>query len=90
MMYYGTYGMGMWGMLLMLVGSVLLWGLVVGGVVLLAHYLRNPGPPVRTAGEDPTARHLLAQRFARGEIDENEYHRRLSVLDATPPRPPGR
>lgn len=90
MMYYGTYGMGLWGMLLMLVGNVLLWGLAIGGIVLLAHYLRAPGPPATTAGEARSARHLLARRFARGEIDEDEYHRRLSVLDATPPRPAGR
>ncbi|HXF73666.1 MAG TPA: SHOCT domain-containing protein [Actinomycetota bacterium] len=54
----------------------LLWlaflGLVVGGVVLL---LRRP-----EEGGRPDARRILDERFARGEIDEEEYRRRLEVL----------
>jgi putative membrane protein len=30
----------------------------------------------------PTAKELLAQRYARGEIDDDEYFQRLSVLDS--------
>ncbi|MEU6537714.1 SHOCT domain-containing protein [Streptomyces sp. NPDC047000] len=41
-------------------------------------------PPYGTA---PTPEQLLAERFARGEIDEDEYRRRLAVLrDAGGPR----
>lgn len=41
-------------------------------------------PPYGTA---PAPEQLLAERFARGEIDEDEYRRRLAVLrDATGPR----
>ncbi|QJS13807.1 hypothetical protein HKX69_33485 [Streptomyces argyrophyllae] len=39
---------------------------------------------------DPTPEQILAERFARGEIDEDEYHRRLTVLAKTTgdvPRP---
>jgi putative membrane protein len=34
------------------------------------------------------ARGVLAERFARGEIDEAEYRARLEVLLATGPQPP--
>ena len=36
---------------------------------------KNPTPA--------TAAEILAQRYARGEIDDDEYFRRLSVLDST-------
>ncbi|MEV5597802.1 SHOCT domain-containing protein [Streptomyces sp. NPDC052496] len=42
--------------------------------------LRGPGP-VPADGADPSPISLLARRFAAGEIDEEEYWRRLSVLD---------
>jgi hypothetical protein len=32
---------------------------------------------------DPTAKELLAQRYARGEIDDDEYFQRLSVLESS-------
>ena len=34
----------------------------------------------RTAGMRPTPEELLAERFARGEIDEQEYRTRLDTL----------
>ncbi|MEU3242278.1 MULTISPECIES: SHOCT domain-containing protein [unclassified Streptomyces] len=41
----------------------------------------GPGPAGahRTGGDSPVA--VLGRRFAAGEIDEDEYWRRLSVLD---------
>lgn len=41
-----------------------------------------PGPPVSANPEQ-----VLAERFARGEIDEEEFRQRLSVLRAEAPRP---
>ena len=32
---------------------------------------------------------ILAERFARGEIDEDEFHQRLTVLRAEAPHYPG-
>ncbi|MFF9348985.1 SHOCT domain-containing protein [Streptomyces sp. NPDC014734] len=65
----------------------LLWGtVVIGGVTLL----RRTAPPGRRGprstgaqGEtavEPSPIPLLGRRFAAGEIDEDEYWRRLSVL----------
>ncbi|HKT57871.1 MAG TPA: SHOCT domain-containing protein [Microbacterium sp.] len=77
------YGYGAWGA----------WGAVFAGIVvllfcggiaaLLVVLLRDPrhhGAPGRPPllGDDPER--ILAQRFARGEIDEVEYKARLEVL----------
>ena len=72
---YGN-GMGGWGLGLMTVGNVLVWVLVVVGVLALVRHLK------RTASATPraTAEELLAERFARGEVGEQEYRDRLEVL----------
>ncbi|GAA2759091.1 SHOCT domain-containing protein [Actinopolymorpha rutila] len=41
-----------------------------------------PAPPIPPPAR-PTPDDVLAERFARGEIDEDEYRRRLDVLHAT-------
>ncbi|MET7934930.1 SHOCT domain-containing protein [Streptomyces sp. NPDC005322] len=63
----------------------LLWALIVGGGIFLLRRAmwRGRGPwrqghPVH-GEQSPIA--LLGRRFAAGEIDEDEYWRRLSVLD---------
>jgi putative membrane protein len=71
---YGS-GMAGWGPILMTVGNLLFWALVVVGVIVLVRYLRRSTPGGRTSAEE-----LLAERFARGEIDEQEYRERLDVL----------
>jgi putative membrane protein len=70
------------------VGHPLLWILVAGIVIalivlavvtLVRHYSAQPAqsamPTAATSAEE-----LLAQRFARGEIDEDEYRRRRDAL----------
>jgi putative membrane protein len=73
--------MGGWGYGLMALTMVVFWGLLITGIVLLVRYLgadrRQPAPPAG-GGSDP--RQLLAERFARGEINEDEYRLRLQVL----------
>ncbi len=61
---------------------LLVWGAVIFFVVRARRRGWNPwaaqarpsGPP-RPAAED-----ILAERFARGEISDDEYYQRLSVL----------
>jgi putative membrane protein len=79
MMYWGN-GIGGWGYVLMTVSMLLFWGLLIAGVVLLVRYVGGDRrqPPSPTAGPDP--RSLLAERFARGEINEDDYRQRLKVL----------
>ena len=64
----------------------LIWAaVVIGGVTLLRRTVwRGRGRPWRALddrprGDSPIA--VLGRRFASGEIDEDEYWRRLSVLD---------
>ncbi|MBY8341466.1 SHOCT domain-containing protein [Streptomyces sp. KC 17012] len=66
----------------------LIWAAVVVGVVTLLRRTvwrgRRGGPrrfmdDARPTGDSPIA--VLGRRFASGEIDEDEYWRRLSVLD---------
>ncbi|OKJ29819.1 hypothetical protein AMK22_26980 [Streptomyces sp. CB01580] len=70
----------------MAVIMVVFWSLLIAGIVALAHYLgggrgRRTGPPPGEAGwGGRRAEDLLAERFAHGEIDEDEYRRRLTVL----------
>jgi putative membrane protein len=64
----------------------LLWAAAVIGVVTLLRRTvgRGRGRPWRTTDDRPTGDSPLAvlgRRFASGEIDEDEYWRRLSVLD---------
>ncbi|MGW7246841.1 MULTISPECIES: SHOCT domain-containing protein [Streptomyces] len=67
-----------------------LWALVVVGVVTLLRrtargrggpggQIRGPQYSARTDAPSPLA--VLGRRFAAGEIDEEEYWRRLSVLE---------
>jgi putative membrane protein len=57
---------------------LILVGIVVA-LVALARRSGRGGPAVTPH----TATELLAQRYARGEIDDDEYFQRLSVLDSS-------
>lgn len=59
----------------------LFWLAVLGTVFYLIRR-RTGGGSAATAAPDPLAkaRSVLAERFARGEIDEDEYLRRTSAL----------
>lgn len=82
MFWYGP-GVSGWGYALMTISMVLFWGLVIFGVIALIRYLARPAQQP-TGWEPPrsTPQQVLAERFARGEIDEAEYRRRLDTLHA--------
>jgi putative membrane protein len=78
MFWYGN-GMNGWGYSVMTIGMVLFWAVaILGGVALLRHLLR-PAPAAR--GNTPEE--VLAERFARGEIDDEEFDRRRKALRAS-------
>jgi putative membrane protein len=85
MMYWYGSGMSAWGYAFMTTTTVLFLGLITVGVIALVRYLSRSGqgrgaePPSSTR-EHLTPEQILAQRFARGEIGEDEYLRRMSVL----------
>ena len=66
-------GMWVWGSLMMLFFAAVV-GLVVWAVVRGGH----PSQPPVVSGD--RARAILAERFARGELDTAEYHERLDAL----------
>jgi putative membrane protein len=88
-MYHG-YGMGGFGLLMM--GGLGLFGLAILVLVAVAAWRwgrsGGPGPSTPVGPSDPTGptrsgegpEEILAARYARGEIDEAEYRRRLDVL----------
>ena len=85
MMYYGP-GMGGWMMALMIFGNVLFWTALILGVVMVARLLRRDSPG-KSGSSEVAPQQLLAARFARGEITEDDYRHALRVLSDTA-RPP--
>lgn len=82
MMWYGDHMNG-WGYAFMGLNSLLFWALLIVGGIALFRYLARSAPGPSGAGPDPsrsTAEQILADRYARGEIDDDEYHRRLDTL----------
>jgi len=81
MMFWRGEGMNGWGYAYMSVTMVLFWGVVILGIVALLRHLSRSGQS-GGAGDlpRPTAEQVLAERFARGEIDEQEYQSRLAAL----------
>jgi putative membrane protein len=71
-----------WGSVLTAVSMVVFWGLVVGAIVLIVRAVGADSTSTPPADADP--RQILAQRFARGEIDETDYRNRLAALRASP------
>ena len=63
----------------MTLGMIAFWGVLALGIVLLVRSVRGT-PGAQAAPRSPEQ--LLAERFARGEIDENEYLGRLTALQA--------
>ncbi|WP_460700777.1 SHOCT domain-containing protein [Nocardia thraciensis] len=72
-----------WGYAWMGVGTVLFWGLLIAGLVMLVRYAAATDRGARYRAEAPGPERLLAERFARGEIDEAEYTSRLTALRNT-------
>ncbi|WP_293003697.1 SHOCT domain-containing protein [Mycobacterium sp.] len=60
--------------------TLLLWAVVIAAAVLVVRYLVTligSHTPAMTA---PRPDGLLAERYARGEIDDAEYQRRIALL----------
>ncbi|PSJ30410.1 hypothetical protein B7P34_02295 [Streptosporangium nondiastaticum] len=90
MMFWYDHGGSGWGLFAMAVSMVLFWSLIITVAVLLFRSLARPphggGPTGWHKGPAPGhAEQILAERYARGEIDEEEYARRLATLRGSPP-----
>jgi putative membrane protein len=81
---YG-WGWGWGGWILMALVMIVFWALVITAIVLAVRYFAGGGTTHGRAGGGPTptggrAEDLLAERYARGEIDDDEYRRRLTLI----------
>ena len=80
MMWWYGGPMAGWGGLFMTMTTVLFWVLIILGVIALFRYV-NRGD--RSTMSRSTPEQVLAERFTRGEIDEQEYRQRLDTLQGT-------
>lgn len=89
MYWYGDGHAGGWWYAVIVIGMVLFWAAIITVGVLVARALA--GRDSGTQGSDPHAatrppspsdgaEQILAERYARGEIDEHEYATRLATL----------
>lgn len=80
MYWYGT-GTGGWGYVFMTLSMLLFWGPVIGAIVALVRYA-DGGRAGQVTPNRP--QRILAERFARGEVDEEGYRRRIAVIRHVP------
>lgn len=79
-MYWYDHGPDHMGYAWMGMGMLLLWALTTLVVVLVALRFAPRSRPDAQGSPARPAEQVLAQRFARGDIDEPEYLARLEVL----------
>ncbi|MGI9003500.1 MAG: SHOCT domain-containing protein [Pseudonocardia sp.] len=73
-------GMGLWALVVIITVLAVL-ALAVLGSVWLWRRLRDDHAQISTGDDDgDAARDMLRKRYAAGEIDDEEYERRLSAL----------
>ena len=81
MMRYGGGGgdIGWGGWIVMVAMMVVFWGAIAWVIVTLIRH-GSPGTPRPAESASPEPLRILDERFARGEIDDEEYRRRRAVL----------
>jgi putative membrane protein len=77
-MMYG-YGTGMGSIWALIIFAIVLPSLLLAAALIAAQLRRPPQEPHMLPPAHEAER-LLAERFARGEIDSEEYERRLATL----------
>lgn len=86
MMFWHDHDLSAWGWVGMTFGMIVFWALVIAALVWVVRGFGRADADRRP--EAPTPEQILAERFARGEIDKTEYQERLSTLQD--PEPVGR
>lgn len=74
----GGYGAAWTGFALI---HILLWGLVIAGIVVLLRWALRNGAHGERRTEEGRALDILRERYARGEIDVEEFKERKQVLN---------
>jgi len=68
------------GGLVMMLMMLVFWGLVIFGLVIGLRWLVGQGHSVHRDGHRDEAHEILRQRYARGEIDKQEFEARKRDL----------
>jgi putative membrane protein len=69
----GGWGGWGWGMGFGWIFMILFWALIILGVVALFKWLLSGGGTVGSAGSSETALEILKDRYARSEINREQY-----------------
>jgi putative membrane protein len=83
-MMFGEWGYGGPGFFGMGLFMLLLWAVLIVGVVALLRWLLGSARR-STAAPHEQALRILAERYARGEIDRNEFEQRRQDLESLRP-----
>ena len=75
-------GGGWW--VVMMLGMLLFWGLVIAGIVWIVRASAGPRP----ADGAKSAREVLDERLAAGDLSVEEYERRRDLLSGRRSAPP--
>jgi putative membrane protein len=87
MRYWNGSGMSGWGYVLMTLNTLIFWAVVIAAIVLLVRHFGRTSAGQGGAAR-PSPEEVLAQRYAQGEIEAEDYRARLDTLRGT--RPSGR
>ncbi|MFF7236680.1 SHOCT domain-containing protein [Streptomyces collinus] len=74
-MFWQVHDVGGWGWFAMAAGMIFFWAVIIAlGVLLYRAWARPGGSSDRADNRplEPPPEQILAERFARGEIDEDE------------------
>lgn len=71
-------GFGGWGMGFGLVFMLLFWLLVILGILALVRWLQSSSPG--RGARDKTPLEIVQERYARGQIDKDEYEQKKRDL----------
>ncbi|MDE2399050.1 MAG: SHOCT domain-containing protein [Burkholderiales bacterium] len=73
-------GVGAWCMGLGLVAMILFWALIVLAVAALVRWLSRGALSGRDATRGRTPLQIVQERYARGELDREEYEQKVKDL----------
>jgi putative membrane protein len=69
-----------WWWVMGIVGGLFMIALIVVLIVVLVQHYNPPERSTRRTTDNSPGENILSERFARGEIDEDEYRRRRDAL----------
>lgn len=83
-MRYGGSGLGWGGWLVVVAMMVVFWGALAWVVVTMIRHGSSAGKTTGPPQQYQDTLRVLDERYARGEIDDDEYRRRRDVLRGAP------